>query len=133
VSANRAGQAPRRQAGHGQAGGQRRRGPRPLPKGDTLFTPSASQARQALEQRSATPLLWMHQLPAWLMPLLAVGLLVAGLAVRGWAGGVALVAVAVLLGWLAALSWPRLSAQSRLLRIVVVVVVLAAAVLRGLH
>lgn len=130
MSSNGARQAPRPPARQGLPG-QRR--PRPLPKGDTLLTPAASPARQALEQRSATPLLWAHQLPAWLIPLLAVGLLVAGLAVRGWAGAAALVAVAALLGWLAALSWPRLSAQGRLLRIAAVAVVLAAAVLRGLR
>lgn len=125
MSANRAGKA--------QASGHRQRRPRPLPKGDSLFTPGASAARQALEQRSATPLLWAHQLPVWLAPMLAVGLLVAGLALHGWASGIALLAVAALLGWLAAMSWPRLSAQGRLLRIVVITVVLAVAILRGLR
>ena len=131
MSSNGARQVQRSRARRGQAF-QRRR-PRPLPTGDTLFTPAASPARHALERRSATALLWAHQLPVWLVPMLALGLLVAGLAVRGWAGAAALIAVAALLGWLAAVSWPRLSAQGRLLRIAAVAVVLAAAVLRGLH
>ncbi len=112
---------------------RRSRGPRPLPSGDTLFTPGASPARQTVERRSATWLLWLHQLPAWLPPVLAVVLLVAGLAIGGPGGGIALGGLAVMLGWLASISWPRLSAQSRLLRVVVVGLVLAAAVYRGLH
>ncbi|HWF80724.1 MAG TPA: DUF6703 family protein [Streptosporangiaceae bacterium] len=111
----------------------RARGPRPLPKGDTLFTPSAAPSRQALEHRSATSLLWLHQLPRWLLPVLTAGLLVAGFAVGGLGGAVALCGLAVVLGWLAAISWPRLSAQGRLLRIAVICGVLAVALLRGFH
>jgi hypothetical protein len=127
VSTNRAS----RQSG--QAGRRRQRGPRPLPPGNTLFTPDPSPARASLEHRSATPLLWLHQLPRWLLPVLAVGLLVIGLALPGWGGAVALLAVAALLGWLAAASWPRLSAQGRLVRAAAVAVIVAIAVLRGLH
>lgn len=86
-----------------------------------------------MEKRSATSLLWLHQLPPWLPPILAVGLLVLGLALPGWAGGAALVGLAAVLAWLAAISWPRLSAQGRLLRVVVVACALAAAVVRALH
>ena len=113
-----------------QAGGPRQRRPRPLPPGDTLFTPDATPARTSLEQSSATSLLWLHQLPPWLLPVLAVALLVAGLAMTGWGGAIALCGLAVVLGWLALLSWPRLSAQGRLLRIAVVAAVLVIAVLR---
>jgi len=109
------------------------RPPRPLPRGDSLFTPDATESRQALEHRSATFLLWLHQLPVWLPPVLAAGLLVAGLAIGGVGGAIALGALAVVLGWLAALSWPRLSAQNRLLRVAVVGAVLVVAVIRGLH
>jgi hypothetical protein len=114
------------------AGGPRRR-PRPLPPGDALFTPDASPARASVEQRSATPLLWLHQLPAWLLPVLAVALLVTGLAVGGWGGAIALGGLAVVLGWLAMLSWPRLPARGKLLRLSAVAVVVLVAVLRGLH
>ena len=113
-------------------GGARQRGPRPLPPGDTLFTPDATPARTRLEQNSATSLLWLHQLPRWLFPVLAVALLVAGLAIAGWGGAIALCGLAAVLGWLALLSWPRLSAQSRLLRLAVVVAVLAIAMIRAL-
>jgi hypothetical protein len=98
-----------------------------------LFTPGAAPTRQALEHRSATSLLWLHQLPAWLLPVLAAGLLVAGLAVGGVGGAVALGGLAIVLGWLAAISWPRLSPSSRLLRVVVVIGLLAIGVFRALH
>jgi hypothetical protein len=104
-----------------------------LPKGSTLFTPAASPGRQVLEQRSATSLLWLHQLPAWVPPILAVILLIGGLALKGWAGGAALIGLALVLGWLAVISWPRLSAPGRLLRVVVIGGVLVLAVIRGLH
>jgi len=100
---------------------------RPLPKGNTLYTPDASPARQATERRSAKPLMFLYQLPAWVAPLVLVALLVAGLAVRGPVGTVALCGVAAILGWLASLSWPRLSAGGRLGRLLAVTVVLALA------
>lgn len=86
-----------------------------------------------MEQRSATTLLWLHQLPAWVPAVLAVALLVGGLAMHGWAGAGALFGLAAVLAWLAAISWPRLSAGGRLLRIVVTGLVIVAGILRGLH
>jgi hypothetical protein len=128
VSTNRARRQGPPRAGQG---GQRR--PRPLPQGNALFTPDASPGRASIEQQSATPLLWLHQLPRWLPPVLAVVLLVTGLAVSGWGGGIALFGLASLLGWLAAVSWPRLSSQGRLLRVLATAAILIAAIVRGLH
>jgi hypothetical protein len=108
------------------------RKPRPLPPGRTLFTPEATPSRQALEHRSATSLLWLHQLPRWLPPVLAAALLIAGLALRGWPGAIALCGLAVVLAWLATISWPRLSSSGRLLRVIVVAGVLAVGLLRGI-
>ena len=124
MSTNRAGQQASRRT--------RQRRPRPLPPGDSLFSQDASPARASIEQRSATPLLWLHQLPAWLLPVLAVALLVIGLAVGGWGGAIALCGLAAVLGWLAVLSWPRLSAQGRVLRVAAVAAVLVVALLRAL-
>jgi hypothetical protein len=104
---------------------------RPLPKGDSLYTPGASKARQAAERRSAKPLLFLHQLPTWIAPLVLVALLVAGLAIKGPGGAVAFCGVAAVLGWLATISWPRLSANGRLGRIVGIAVVLALAGLQA--
>lgn len=100
---------------------------RPLPKGDSLYTPEASPARQATESHSAKPLLFLYQLPTWVAPLVLVGLLIAGLAIRGPGGAVALCGVAAVLGWLAAISWPRLSTAGRLGRVLAVAVMLAIA------
>jgi len=99
---------------------------RPLPQG-TLYTPGASPARQATERRSARTLVYLHQLPRWIAPLLLVVFLIAGLAVHGPAGAVALCLVAAVLAWLAALSWPRLSAGGRLGRVLAVALMLALA------
>jgi hypothetical protein len=104
---------------------------KPLPKGDTLYTPDASPARQATERRSAKPLMFLYQLPTWVAPLVMVVLLVAGLAMRGPGGGAALCGVAVVLGWLGALSWPRLSVTGRIGRVLAVALVLALAGLQA--
>jgi Family of unknown function (DUF6703) len=104
-----------------------RRRVRPLPKGTTLYTPNASAARQAAERRSAKPLLYVHQLPRWVPPVVLVVLLVVGLAVRGPVGAIALLGVAAVLGWLAALSWPRLAASGQAGRVLVIAVLLAVA------
>ena len=110
------------------SGPRRRSRVRPLPPGSSLFSPEAGPARAAAERRSARPLLFLHQLPAWVAPIVAVVLLVAGLALRGPAGAVALVGVAAALGWLAAVSWPRLSAGGRLGRLLAVAAMLGLAI-----
>ena len=100
---------------------------RPLPPGNSFYTPQASQARSSLERSSARPLVMLHQLPVWVVPIVLAGLLVTGLAVPGWLGAVALVLVAAFLGWLAALSWPRLGPGTRLLRVAAIVGLLVIA------
>jgi hypothetical protein len=100
---------------------------RPLPKGDTLYTPGASAGRRAIERRSARPLMYLHQLPRWLPPAVLVVLLALGLTVKGPVGAVALCGVAAVLGWLAAVSWPRLAVSGRAGRVLAVAVVLAVA------
>jgi hypothetical protein len=104
---------------------------RPLPPGHSLFTPDASPARAATERRSAKPLVYLHQLPPWVVPVVLAGLLVAGLAVRGPVGAVALCGVAAILGWLASVSWPRLSSGGRLGRLGVVGLLLALAAIQA--
>lgn len=90
---------------------------RPLPRGTSLYTPGASDTRRTLEQSSARALVVLHQLPVWVVPLLLAALFIAGLAVPGPIGAVALVLVTAFLGWLAAVSWPRLTPSGRLLRV----------------
>jgi Family of unknown function (DUF6703) len=117
VSSNRSRQPRRRPA-------TRRR---PLPRGQALYTPGASTARRSVEQASARPLAFLYQLPVWLPPLLAVALLIAGVAVRGPVGAAALCAMAVMLAWLAFVSWPGLGGTGRLGRAVAIACVLALA------
>ncbi len=104
---------------------------RPLPRGNSLYTPDASDARRRVEQSSAKPLVWLHQQPVWLPPVVVAVLLIVGLAVPGWLGATALVLVAAFLGWLAALSWPRLAGGGRLLRLASVAAVLVVAVIQA--
>jgi hypothetical protein len=106
----------------------RRRPPAP---GQARYPPGASRARQSVERRSAAPLFFLRQLPAWLMPLVLVVLLIAGLAVHGIAGALALCGVAIVLGWLALVSWPRLSSAGRLGRLTVIALVLVVAVVQA--
>jgi hypothetical protein len=84
-----------------------------------------------VERSSARPLVWLHQQPVWLPPLVVALLLVVGLAVPGWLGAAALVLVAAFLGWLAALSWPQTSTGGRLLRLAAVAGVLVVAVIQA--
>jgi hypothetical protein len=87
----------------------------------------ASETRRSAEQRSAAPLIYLRQLPSWLPPVVILALFVIGLAVRGWAGAVALCAVAAFLAWLALLSWPALTARGRLGRVLAIAVMLGLA------
>lgn len=98
-----------------------------MPGGDTFFTPGASGLRQAVERRVAAPLVFLYQLPRWVVPVALLLVLIAGFALPGWGGGAALLLLAAVLGLFAYLSWPNLAARGRLLRgaAVVLLVVLA--------
>jgi hypothetical protein len=71
--------------------------------------------------------MFLYQLPPWVAPIVLVGLLIAGFAVRGPVGAVALVGVGAVLAWLASMSWPRLSAGGRAARILAVAFMLGLA------
>jgi glycerol-3-phosphate acyltransferase PlsY len=103
---------------------------RPLPKGEAFFTPGATGMRRRIERRSAAPLVFLHDLPKWILPLVLLAALIVGFTVRGWIGGAALAAIAVFLGWFSYLSWPSLAASGRLLRGVVIAAVLALAIIQ---
>src|SRR6266516_7321639 len=116
-----------RAGGRPRSGGQRPRGTsagrpgspggRPVPAGRP-GQPGASGTRQAVERFSARPLVFLHQLPRWVLLLIVLGLLISGFAVPGLIGAVALLLVAILLCWLAYLSWPSLNASGRVLRVI---------------
>ena len=121
-----------RAGGRSRSGGQRPRGtsagrpgspggrpaPADRPAPARPGTPGASGTRQAVERFSARPLVFLHQMPRWVLLLIVLGLLISGFAVTGWIGAVALLLVGILLGWLAYLSWPSINTQGRVLRVV---------------
>jgi len=72
----------------------------------------------------------MSALPGWLVPVLLLAIAVIGLVVGGPVGFALLLVIALFLGWLAALSWPVLPPRTRLLRVLVPLAVLAAAILQ---
>ncbi len=111
---------------------QARDGGRPLPRGESLYTPGAGPVRRAVERRSAVPLVWLHRSPRWLSPVLLGVLFVAGLLAPGPVGGLCLLAVALFLGWLAYLTWPSLDPRQRSPRVLVVGVIGVLAVARFL-
>jgi hypothetical protein len=71
-----------------------------------------------VERFSARPLVFLHQMPRWALLLVVLGLLVSGFAVPGLIGAVLLLLVAILLGWLAYLSWPSINTSGRAGRVV---------------
>lgn len=91
---------------------------------------AASPWRRGLERWSAVPLLVLHRLPTWLVPVMFAVLLLAGLAVPAAWAGVFLVVVGVFLGWLLLLSWPVTSGSGRILRLIAVLAVFGAAFAR---
>ncbi len=91
---------------------------------------SASPSRRVLERWSAVPLLILHRMPTWLVPVLLAVLLLVGLAAPWAWAGVFLLVVGVFLGWLLLLSWPITPGSGRLIRLVAVVAVFGAAVAR---
>ena len=90
----------------------------------------ASPARRRLEIASAGPLLLLSRMPKWIVPAVLALLLVAGLAIQSPWSALFLVPVALFLAWLLALAWPVLPTRGRLMRLVVVLLVAAAAIAR---
>ncbi|SIO91087.1 DUF6703 family protein [Nocardiopsis sp. JB363] len=105
---------------------------RPLPAGDSLFTPGAGRLRREVERRSAVPLVWLHRRPRWSAPVALGALFIAGLMAPGVLGALCLALVAVFFSWLAFLTWPTLDRRQRAPRVLMVSVVLVLAVARVL-
>jgi hypothetical protein len=91
-------------------------------------SPAAGGLRRTVERWSATPLVFLHQLPRWVLPLALIALLLAGMLGTGWVGATAMLMLAALLGWLAYLSWPSTPVPGRLLRLGAFVVLILLAV-----
>ena len=91
-------------------------------------TPGASETRQAVERFSARALVFLQQLPRWVLLLVVLGLMITGFFVAGVIGAVALLLVGIFLGWLAYLSWPRVNLSGRVLRVLAVTCMVVLAV-----
>ena len=92
-----------------------------------------SQRPSRLEVFSAPILLFIHGLPRWIFPFVTATLLLMGLFVsNGVVGGTLLLVVAVIIGWLVALSWKLLFLPSRIIRTGLVLLILGYAVGRFL-
>ncbi|WP_245647052.1 DUF6703 family protein [Microtetraspora niveoalba] len=111
----------------------RKGGKRPLPPGEQFFTPGATGLRRTVETRSATALVFLFQLPRWVVPIVMVALMLTGVVVDSWLGGLAVLPVLAFVLWLAYMSWPSLRPGARLLRVALVTfLVLLAATRFGL-
>jgi uncharacterized protein DUF6703 len=89
--------------------------------------------RRAVERRSAAPLAWLATRPRWALFLVLLGLLLGGLFAPPAVGLGLLVVLALLLGWLTYLAWPRLPPGGRLARLAVLALVLVVAVQRAVE
>ena len=106
------------------------RGGAAAPEPKPFFTEGAPPFRHAVERRSAVVVVFLARLPRAVPGLLVAGLVAAGLLAPGAVGGVALLVVAALLGWLVYLSWPRVPLPGRAVRLVVLALVVAYALAR---
>ena len=81
-------------------------------------------------RNSAGPLIILHRLPTLLVAVVLAAVLVAGLALPWAWAGLLLLALAVFLGWLLALSWPILNWSGRVIRGLAVLALLVMGVMR---
>lgn len=86
--------------------------------------------RASVVRRTAPVLVLLHGAPRWVPFGLVFGLVVAGALLPEPAGGVALLVLAALLGWLLLLAWPALTSGGRVVRGACLLLVLGLAVTR---
>jgi hypothetical protein len=86
-----------------------------------------SSLRESFERASLPALTYISSLPRFVPFLAILGLVIAGLLIPGW-GWVLIVLVVLLLAWIGALAWPRLSMPERMMRVAVVVMMAAIAI-----
>nr|WP_062340077.1 DUF6703 family protein [Herbidospora sakaeratensis] len=106
---------------------RKKKAPRPLPPGEQFFTPGATGLRKTVETRSAPLLVFLYQMPKWLLPVVLVAFFIGGFALPDWRGGLCMLPVIAFTGWLAYLSWPSLRVGARVLRLALLAFLLAVA------
>ena len=102
-------------------------GSRPRPAGQPVFSRRALGTRGRVERASAPALLWLSSKPTFLLPVITVALLVVGLASSAPVGVPVLLLLALTVGWLSYVSWPAVVGVQRVLRVVTVGLLVAAA------
>lgn len=114
---------------------QRRRSGNPAVRAGAEPPRPAGPSRAGVERRSRPVLVALSALPRWLVLVVALAFVVAGLAIPGVVGGVVLLLFAAMLVWLLVLSWPVLTPAARVIRLVLLLmlVVYAGAKLGGLR
>jgi hypothetical protein len=85
-----------------------------------------SLLRKRITNLSAPFLLRIHGLPKFLVPSLIAVFMLLGLFLEPPYSGISLTVVSVFIGWLMYVSWPLLDSKSRLIRILVFLILLAA-------
>jgi hypothetical protein len=113
-------------------------GSRPLPPPEARpSTPRAAAStgpglslRERFEDFSRPILLRMQALPGFLIPVTLGTVLFFGLTLNAAWSGILLILIALFLFWLTAVSWPRITTGSRVLRVVVDVAVLVLGALK---
>lgn len=85
-----------------------------------------SALRKRITDLSAPALLRIHGLPKFLVPGLIAILMLLGLFLSAPYSGISLTIVSAFIGWLMYLSWPLLDSKSRLIRLLVFLILIAA-------
>jgi hypothetical protein len=106
--------------------------PAAQPSGSRTTASSApgTSLRGRFEDFSRPILLRMQAMPGFLIPVTLGILLFFGLTLNATWSGILLILIALFLFWLTAVSWPRITTGSRILRVVVDVAVLVLGVLK---
>ena len=103
---------------------------RPRRAAQPVVAQPAPGTRGRVERASAPALLWLSAKPTFLLPVLTVALLVVGLASPAPVGVPVLLLLALTVGWLSYVSWPAVLGVQRVLRVVTVGLLVAAALSR---
>jgi hypothetical protein len=85
-----------------------------------------SALRKRVTDLSAPALLRIHALPKFLVPGLIAVFMLLGLFLPAPYSGISLTVVSTFIGWLMYLSWPLLDSKSRLIRLMVFLILVAA-------
>jgi hypothetical protein len=108
--------------GYGKLGGVPNR---PLPPGDTFFTPNAGPTRRAVERKLAIPLLWLHGQSRLLVGVLPLVLVIAVAVITGPLVLIPGIPLIAFVGAIHYLAWPAISPGARTIRMLVLLLIVA--------